>query len=76
MPPDHPRQVGVLFAERPVQVAPAPFRHGGERARVTVFRRYLPDDVLALPRLSPHVGEAEEVEGRPDRRRDAAHAGV
>ena len=48
MPPDHSRQAGVLFAEGPVQIAPTPFRHGREGALVTVFRRYLAHDGLAL----------------------------
>ena len=48
VPPDHPRQMGVLFPERAVQIAPTPLGHGGQRACVTVFRRYLSDDVLAF----------------------------
>ena len=69
MPPDHPRQAGVLFPERAVQISPTPFRHGSERACITVFCRYLPHDVLTLPRPSPHVGKAKEVESRPLGRR-------
>src|SRR5579875_842847 len=65
VPPDHSRQPGVLFTEGPMQIAPTPFRHSRESALVTVFRRYLAHNGLALPGLSPHVGEAEEVEGRP-----------
>ena len=42
--------------------------HGSQGARVTVFRRYLAHHVLAFQRLAPHVGEAEKVEGRPNRR--------
>ncbi len=76
MPPDHLRQMGMLLPERAVQVSPAPFSHGGQRACVTILRRYLADDVLALPRLAPHVGEAEEVERRPRPSPDAAHEGV
>ena len=61
--------MGVLFPERTMQVEPTPFRHGSQRACITIFCRYLTDDVLALLRLAPHVREAEEVEGRPHRRR-------
>lgn len=68
MPPDHPRQMRVLLAERTMQVEPTPFRHGSQRAGVTVFRRYLSDDILTLPRLPPHMGEAKEVECGPRRR--------
>jgi hypothetical protein len=64
VPPDHPRQASVLFAERTVQISPAPLGHGSERSSITVFRRYLPHDVLAPPRPSPHVGKAKEVESR------------
>src|SRR5260370_26271151 len=49
VPPDHPRQMGVLFAERMVQVSSTPLGHGGQRACITIFRRYLADDVLAVP---------------------------
>src|SRR5574337_2061955 len=69
VPPDHSRQAGVLFAEGPVQIAPTPFRHSREGALVTVFRRYLTHNGLALPGRSPDMGEAEEVEGRPVCRR-------
>ena len=65
VPPDHARQAGVLLAKRAVQVSPAPFAHGGQGARVTVFRRYLAHHVLASQRLALDVGEAEKVEGRP-----------
>ncbi|MCP1737483.1 hypothetical protein M2209_008894 [Bradyrhizobium elkanii] len=68
VPPDHPRQVRVLRPERAMQVKPTPFRHGSQRAGVTVFRRYLSDDILTLPRLTPHMGEAKEVECGPRRR--------
>ena len=69
VPPDHLRQTCMLLPERTVQVLPAPFSHGGQRTRAPILRRCLAIDVLALPRLSPHVGEAEEVERGPERRR-------
>src|ERR1700722_4454478 len=49
MPPDHPRQVRVLVPKRAVQVSPTPLGLGNQCARVKVFRRYLADNVLALP---------------------------
>jgi hypothetical protein len=69
VPPDHPRQASVLFPERPVQISSAPLGHGSERSSIAVFRRYLPHDVLAPPRPSPHVGKAKEVESRAHGRR-------
>src|SRR5437016_11288657 len=42
--PDHPRQMGVLFPERVVQISPTPLGHGSQRACITIFRRYLADD--------------------------------
>lgn len=50
MPPEHPRQMRVLFPERTVQILSTPFRHGSQRSGITVFGRYLPDHVLAVPR--------------------------
>ena len=49
VPPDHPRQVGVLFPEWTMQVDPTPFHHGSQRASITVFCRYLSDDILTPP---------------------------
>ena len=49
VPPDHPRQMSVLFPERVVQIPPTPLGHGSQRACITIFRRYLADDVLAVP---------------------------
>lgn len=40
VPPDHPRQMGVLLPERTMQVLPTPFHHRSQRACVTVFCRY------------------------------------
>src|SRR6266436_10016075 len=59
---DYRRQPRVLFACRPMPVGPAPFLDRGQRAGKSTFGRRLPHHVLALPRLSPRVGEAEEVE--------------
>jgi hypothetical protein len=67
VPPDHPRQVSMLFAERAMQVLPAPFRYRSQRASITVFGRYLPNHVLTVPRQPPDVGEAKKVEGGPHR---------
>ncbi|MCP1838486.1 hypothetical protein ACVIHI_000149 [Bradyrhizobium sp. USDA 4524] len=58
----------VLFPERAMQVEPTPFRYGSQRAGITVFCRYLSDDILTLPRLTPYMGEAKEVECGPRRR--------
>jgi hypothetical protein len=69
VPPDHPRQAGVLFPKRAVQISPAPLGHGSERSGIAVFCRYLPHDVLAPPRQSPHVSKAKEVESRAHGRR-------
>src|SRR5262249_30054374 len=41
---------------------PAPILHRGQRAGKAALRRCSPHHVLTLPRLSPRVGEAEEVE--------------
>src|SRR5205807_10266762 len=43
-------------------VVPTPVRHRRQRSGVTVLRRYLSHHVLACPRLTPNVGEAEEGE--------------
>lgn len=59
--------MGVLFPERTMQVEPTPFRHGSQRAGITVFCPYLSDDILTLPRFPPHMGEAKEVECGPRR---------
>ena len=56
----------MLFPER--AVSSTPLGHGGQRTGITVFCRYLSDDILTLPRLSPHMGEAKEVECGPRRR--------
>ena len=50
-----------------MSVVPAPVGNRRQRAGVTLLCRYLPHDVLAPPRLSPHVGEAEEGERCPIR---------
>ena len=41
---------------------PAPRGHRCQRAGVTLLCRYLPHNVLAPPRLSPYVAEAEKGE--------------
>ena len=59
---EYRRQPGALFACGPMPVGPAPILDRGQRAGKTVLGRHLPHHVLAFPRLSPRVGEAEEVE--------------
>ena len=71
MPPHHPGQVSILSDDRDASVFSAPLRHGRECPGVSILRRHLPHHVLAVPRRSPHVGEAEEVERGPVRRRMA-----
>ncbi len=61
--PHHRGQVAVLLAERPVSVFPTPIAHCGNSPGETILGRDLPNHVLAVPRPSPHVGQAEEVEG-------------
>jgi hypothetical protein len=72
VPSHHPGQVSMLSGDRDAAVLSAPLRHGRERPGVSIFRRHLPHHVLAVPRRSPHVGEAEEVERCPVRCRMAA----
>src|SRR5271167_3388412 len=62
----------MLVAEGPVAVFPTPVVHRGHRAGKAAFGRYLLDHVLAVPRASPDMGQAEEVEGGPIRRRVAS----
>ncbi len=62
MTDEYRRQPGALFACEPLPVGPAPILDRGQRAGKTALGRHLPHHVLALPRLSPRVGEAEEVE--------------
>jgi hypothetical protein len=59
---EHCRQPDALLAERPVPVGPAPVLDRDQRAGKAAFGRRLPRHVLTLPRFSPRVGEAEEVE--------------
>ena len=61
----------MLVAEGPVAVFPTPVVHRGHRAGKAAFGRYLPDHALPVPRPSPNMGQAEEVEGGPIRRRMA-----
>ena len=62
MTDEYRRQPGALFACEPMPVGPAPILDRGQRAGKTALGRHLPHHVLAFPRLSPRVGEAEEVE--------------
>jgi hypothetical protein len=59
---EYRRQPGALFVRGPMPVGPAPILDRGQRAGKTALGRGLPHHVLAIPRLSPRVGEAEEVE--------------
>src|SRR4249920_1057516 len=54
--------MGVLVADGLMPVVPTPGRNRRQRSGVTVLRRYLSHHVLACPRLTPNVGEAEEGE--------------
>ena len=62
MTDEYRRQPGTLFGRGPMPVGPAPVLDRGQRAGKTALGRGLPHHVLAIPRLSPRVGEAEEVE--------------
>jgi hypothetical protein len=55
----------MLSGDREAPVVPAPFRHGRQCPRVSVLRCHLPHHILAVPRRSPHMSEAEEVECGP-----------
>src|SRR5262249_26552333 len=59
---EYRRQPGALLACGPMSVGPAPVLNCSQRAGKSALSRCLPHHVLALPRLSPRVGEAEEVE--------------
>jgi hypothetical protein len=59
---EYRRQPGTLFERGPMPVGPTPVLDRGQRAGKTALGRGLPHHVLAIPRLSPRVGEAEEVE--------------
>src|SRR5690348_3486284 len=61
----------MLVAEGPVTVFPTPVVHRGHRTGKTAFGCYLPDHVLAVPRPSPDMGQAEEVKRGPIRCRMA-----
>src|SRR6202158_5262436 len=60
--PHHRGQMGALVRDRLMPVAPTPVRHRRQRSGVTVLSRYLSHHILACPRLTPNVGEAEEGE--------------
>ena len=62
MAPHHRGQMGALARDRLMPVAPTPVRHRRQRSGVTVLSRYLSHHILACPRLTPNVGEAEEGE--------------
>src|SRR5690348_16324432 len=58
----HRGQMGLLCGERLVPVGPAPFIHHGQCTRKAALGRDLPQYGLAIPRLAPDMGQAEEVE--------------
>ena len=60
-------EVIPLSLDRQVPVFLAPVVHRFQRAGEAAFRRDLANDVLASPRPSPDMGEAEEVERRARR---------
>src|SRR5271165_4870210 len=61
----------MLVANGPVPVFPTPVTHRGHRTGKSALGRDLPDHVLAVPRPSPDMGQAEEVEAGPIRLRMA-----
>src|SRR5271166_3596841 len=61
----------MLVADGPVPVFPTPVAHRGQCTGKTAFGRDLPDHVLAVPRPSPDMGQAEKVEAGPIRFRMA-----
>ena len=67
MAPHLCNQLGMLLGDRQMSVYPTPVGDCRQRAGVTLLGRYLPHHVLALPRLSPNVAEAEKGERRPIR---------
>ena len=69
--PHHRRQMAMLVADRPVTVLPAPVINRGHRASKAALGRHLPNHLLAVPRPSPDMGQAQEVEGGPIRLRMA-----
>src|SRR6202140_2439920 len=62
MSDEYRRQPGPLCRGEPMPVGRAPILDRGQRAGKPALGRHLPHHVLPLPRLSPRVGEAEEVE--------------
>ena len=70
--PDHLGKVIPLRRDRQVPVSLAPVVHRFQRAGEAALRRDLANDVLALHRPPPDVGEAEEVERRGRRHPVAA----
>lgn len=61
----------MLVADGPVAVFPTAIVHRGHRAGKAALGRYLPDHVLPVPRPTSDMGQAEEVEAGPIRRRIA-----
>src|SRR5208283_396650 len=61
----------MLVTDGLVPVFPTPVAHRGHCAGKAALGRDLPDHVLAVPRPSPDMGKAEEVEGGPIRLRMA-----
>ena len=53
----------MLVADGPVAVFPTPVVDRSHRAGKPAFGRRLPNHVLAVPRPSPDMGQAEEVKG-------------
>ena len=60
--PHHGCQMGMLLQDRLVPVVPTPLGHCCQGTGVSAFGRYLPYHGPAIPRLAPHMGQAEEVE--------------
>ena len=61
----------MLVAERPVAACPTPVTDRSHRAGKPALGRHLPNHVFAVPRPSPNMGQAQEVEAGPIRFRMA-----
>ncbi len=59
----------MLVADGPVAVFPTPVVDRGHGPGKPALGRHLPNHILAVPRPSPDMGQAKEVEGSPIRLR-------
>ena len=58
----HRGQMGLLCSKWLMPVGPAPLVHRGQCTRIAALGGDLPQYGLAIPRLAPDMGQAEEVE--------------